>query len=92
MLLKAASRAGRAQGGRRAATRHIEWIGEERAPDNAVIGSRSSGIQAHLHLQRVRGLLEANALARGAGTHAVGSGVDHFRASEFGQNIEHRTG
>ena len=36
-----------------------------------------------LHLQRVRGLLEGDALACGAATHAVGGGVDHFRASEF---------
>jgi hypothetical protein len=39
----------------------------------------------------LEGVLEG-ALARGAGTHAVGGGVDHFRAGELRQHIEHRAG
>ena len=49
-------------------------------------GERGHG----LHLQRVRGLLEGDTLARCATTHAVGSGVDHFGAWELRQHIEHR--
>ena len=43
-------------------------------------------------VQCVRGLLEGDALARGAGAQAIGRGIDHLGAGEPGQRVEDRPG